>query len=67
MTKMSIKTDLFSFRLSVASLLRFLYYRSLLYYRKFLKKLRKNKKKLRIIYPKNHENFKNSKPRVQVC
>ena len=24
-----------------------------------------NKNKLRIMYPKNHENFKNSKPRVQ--
>ena len=29
------------------------------------KKLGKNKNKLRAIYPKNHENFKNSKPRVQ--
>ena len=24
-----------------------------------------NKSKLRIIYPKNHKNFKNSKPRVK--
>ena len=24
-----------------------------------------NKKKLRTIYPKNHEDFKNSKPRIQ--
>ena len=29
------------------------------------KKLGENKKKLRTIYPKNHENFKNSKPKVQ--
>ena len=29
------------------------------------KKLVKNTNKLRTIYPKNHENFKNSKPRVQ--
>ena len=26
-----------------------------------------NKNKLRIIYPKNHENFKNSKSRVHLC
>ena len=31
---------------------------------KSLKKLGKNKNKLRTIYAKNHENFKNSKPRV---
>ena len=30
-----------------------------------LKKSGKNKNKLRTIYPKNHENFKNSKPRIQ--
>ena len=30
-----------------------------------LKKSGKNKNKLRTIYPKNHEIFKNSKPRVQ--
>ena len=29
------------------------------------KRSRKNKNKLRTIFPKNHENFKNSKPRVQ--
>ena len=29
------------------------------------KKSGENKNKLRTIYPKNHENFKNSKPRVQ--
>ena len=28
---------------------------------KFLKHLRENKNKLRAIYPKNHDNFKNSK------
>ena len=28
-------------------------------------KIGKNKNKLRTIYPKNHENFKNSKPRIQ--
>ena len=38
----------------------FSYYRSLLYYGKSFKKSRKNKNKLRTIYPKNHENFKNS-------
>ena len=30
-----------------------------------LKKMEENKIKLRTIYPKNNENFKNSKPRVQ--
>ena len=30
-----------------------------------LKKIVKNKDKVRTIYPKNHENFKNSKCRVQ--
>ena len=29
------------------------------------KKSGKNKNKLRTIYPKNHEHFKNSKPRVE--
>ena len=29
------------------------------------KNSKKNKTKLRTIYPKNYENFKNSKPRVQ--
>ena len=29
------------------------------------KKLGENKNKLRTLYPKNHENFKNSKPKVQ--
>ena len=29
------------------------------------KKLGENKNKLRTIYHKNHENFKNSKPRIQ--
>ena len=36
-----------------------------MYYEKLRKKSGKNKNKLRTIYPKNHENFKNSKPRVQ--
>ena len=31
----------------------------------FQKISRKNKNKLRVIYPKSHGNFKNSKPRVQ--
>ena len=30
-----------------------------------LKKLGKNKNKLRTVYPKNYEKFKDSKPRVQ--
>ena len=30
-----------------------------------LKNIGKSKNKLRTIYPKNHESFKNSKPRVQ--
>ena len=74
--KMSIKTGLFfflSFFLSDFFFLFFLLYhysdfwcyRSLLYYGKFLVKSRKNEKKLRTIYPKNYENLKNSKPRVQ--
>ena len=42
----------------------FWYYRSLWYYGN-LKKLGENKNKLRTTYPKNHEHFKNSKPRVQ--
>ena len=29
-------------------------------------KSRKNKNKLKTKYPKNHENFKNNKPRVQI-
>ena len=32
---------------------------------KILKRSGENKNKLRTIYPKNHENFKNSKPMVQ--
>ena len=43
----------------------FWYYRSLLYYGKFKKESGNDKSKLRTIYPKNHEKFKNSKPRVQ--
>ena len=31
----------------------------------FFKISGKNKNKLRAIYPKNHENIKNSKPRIQ--
>ena len=31
----------------------------------FLKKSGENKNKLRTIYPKNHGNFRNSKPRVE--
>ena len=49
----------------------FWYYMSLLYYGKLkknkIKKKKKsgeNKNKLRKIYPNNHENFKNNKPRV---
>ena len=38
---------------------------SLLHYGKFLKSGGKNKNKLRSIYPKNNESFKNSKPRAQ--
>ena len=34
-------------------------------YGKFFTKSEKNKNKLRIIYPKNYENFKNSKPKVR--
>ena len=37
----------------------------LLDYEKNFKKSRKNKNKLRIIYPKNHEYYKNSKSRGQ--
>ena len=40
----------------------FCYCRSLLYYGKFRKK---NREKIRTIYPENDENFKNSMPRVQ--
>ena len=43
----------------------FSYYRSFVYYGKMFKNSKKNKNKLRTTYPKNHENFKNSKPRVQ--
>ena len=32
---------------------------------KIFKKSGENKNKLRTIYPKNHENIKNSKPRIQ--
>ena len=35
--------------------------RSLLYHGKFFKKWEKNKNNFRTLYPKNHENFKNSK------
>ena len=43
----------------------FSYYRSLLYYGKLKKKSGENKNKLRTTYPKNHENSKSSKPRIQ--
>ena len=43
----------------------FCYCISLMYYGKLRKKLVKNENKLRTIYPKNHDNFKNSKYRVQ--
>ena len=43
----------------------FSYYRLLLHYRKLNKKLGYNKNKLRIVYPNNHEEFKNSKLRIQ--
>ena len=36
----------------------FWYYRSLLYYEKF-KKMKRNQEKIRTIYPKSHEKFKN--------
>ena len=74
---MSIKTGLFflsDFLLYHYS--DFSYYRSLLYYgksKKIKNKKKNNKKKksgeiknkLRTIYPKDYEKFKNSKPRVQ--
>ena len=60
----SIKTGLFSFWLSVVSLLQFLVVCIITVLWKNLKKSGKNKKKLRTISPKNHENFKNSKSRV---
>ena len=59
--KMSIKTGFFSF-CDFLLYSNFWYYRSLLHYGKSKQKLGKNKSKLRI-YPKNHENFKSSKPR----
>ena len=62
---MSIKTGLFSFCLSIVSLFRFLVIQNITVLWKIFKKLGENKNKLRTIYPKNHENFKNSKPRVQ--
>ena len=55
---MSIETGLFSFRLSVVSLLQFLVVCIITVLWKNLKKSGKNKKKLRTISPKNHENFK---------
>ena len=55
--KASIKTGLFSFWLSVISLLQFLVLSSLLHYGK-LKQSGKNKDKLRTTHPKNHENLK---------
>ena len=36
-----------------------------MYYENLKKQSGENKSKLRTIYPKNHENFKNSKPRAQ--
>ena len=45
--------------------LDFWYYTLSLCYGKFKKRLGKNKNQLRTTYPKNHENIKNSKPRVQ--
>ena len=63
---MSIKTGLFSFWFLLYHYSDFWYYKSLLYYVKFKKKSGENKNKLRTIYPKNHENFKNRKPRVQL-
>ena len=60
---MSIKSGLF-LRLTVLyHYSDFWYYRSFLYYGT-LKKLGKNKSKLRTVYPKNLEIFKNSKPSV---
>ena len=43
----------------------FEYYRSLIYYGKHLNEFGKIKNKLRTVYPKSHENFKNNKPRTQ--
>ena len=42
-----------------------LHYKSIPYYVDFFKKSRKNKSKT--IYPKNYENFKNSKPIKKEC
>ena len=61
---MSIETGLFSFWLSVVSLLQFLVVCIITVLWKNFKKSGKNKNKLRTISPKNHENFKNSKSRV---
>ena len=62
---MSMKTGLFSFWISVVSLLQFLVLLIIILLWKIKKKSRESKNKLRTIYPKNHEDFKNSKPRVQ--
>ena len=59
---MSIKTGLSDFLLYNYS--DFWFYRSWLHYEKFKKKSGENKNKLRTVYPKNYEQFKNSKPSV---
>ena len=60
---MSIETGLFSFWLSIVSLLRSLVVCIITVLWKLKKKSGK-KQEQRIISPKNHENFKDSKPRV---
>ena len=62
---MSIKSGVFISDFLLYHYSDFYNYRSLPYNLKFKKKSRKNKNKFWKIYPKNHENFKNSKPRVQ--
>ena len=60
---MSIETGLFSFWLSIVSLLRSLVVCIITVLWKLKTKSGK-KQEQRIISPKNHENFKDSKPRV---
>ena len=64
---MSIKTGLFFFFFFFlfVSLPRFLLLQIIIVSWKIFKKSVENKNKLRTIYPKNNENFKNNKPSVQ--